>query len=217
VSDIFNEINEDLRQERLINLWNKYKNAVMSGILTIIIGTGAFVYWQNNQVARLQEASSDYMDAILTLSSGNMTRALEILESTPQKSGQAYADLSKLLGAGILREKGDKLGAIEAYKNLILTASTNVLKEFAQIMLCYLQVDEADPKELLDALKPSLSPKSSWYPSALEISALAKMRLGQYAEAQEDYKKILSLSKVPFALKARAEILSTANLTKSNS
>ena len=77
MSNLFNEIDEDLRQEKLKGIWSKYRNSIFSSIIIvalILISSESYKYLTNskmgyvdNLIADPNYKSKDRFDIILKL------------------------------------------------------------------------------------------------------------------------------------------------------
>ena len=45
MSDFLRELEEDIKEERIVNLWRKYGNLVIGIALAIVIGTVSYTLW----------------------------------------------------------------------------------------------------------------------------------------------------------------------------
>jgi len=94
VSDIFQEVDEEVRRERLEQLWKQYGNYIVAALILVLACIGAWrgsVYWQARKAA---EAGAAY-EAASTLADGG-------------KHTEAQAAFAKL--ANGLRVNQDLLG-----------------------------------------------------------------------------------------------------------
>lgn len=212
MADIFDEVQEELQQEKLLRFWNKYQKFIRRGIYYLLVGSCVFAYWQYRQGEIREEASTDYTHALLFTEMKKPERALEILESMANKTGNSYADLSKLLGADLLI-KQEKYGeASDAYWSLVKTGNDRALKDLALIKLGYLEADpvkgsKTRAETLVKELAPLLKEKNPWFLLALEASALLHNRLDQKDQTVVLYKKILENKKASPSLRMRAELM----------
>jgi hypothetical protein len=58
MADIFREVDEDIRSDRLQRLWSKYSIAVFGVAVAIVIGTAVFVAIRHQQQARAEAAGA---------------------------------------------------------------------------------------------------------------------------------------------------------------
>ena len=48
MSDIFREVEEDVRRERLEKLWKAYGNYAIAGLVLLFAGIGGWQFWQRH-------------------------------------------------------------------------------------------------------------------------------------------------------------------------
>lgn len=58
MSDIFKEVDDALKQEKVEAIWQKYGNLIIAGILLIIIGTGAYSFYGSWQTSVNEEKTA---------------------------------------------------------------------------------------------------------------------------------------------------------------
>ena len=86
MADIFQEVDEDLRRERLEKLWQRYGNLVIAVCILIVAAVGAwrgYEYWQNKKSTE----SGAAFEAAVTLAEAG-------------KHQEAEAAFAKLASAG---------------------------------------------------------------------------------------------------------------------
>src|SRR2546423_4515126 len=62
VSDIFREIDEELRRDNLLKLWKQYGRYVIAAVVLVLIAAGAVVAWRDHQASerrRSEEHTSE--------------------------------------------------------------------------------------------------------------------------------------------------------------
>ena len=64
MSDIFREVDEDLRRDRLEKVWKQYGAAIVGAVLVIVAGTAGFVAWRNHQHAEAEAQTAKFADAL---------------------------------------------------------------------------------------------------------------------------------------------------------
>jgi hypothetical protein len=64
MSDIFREVDEDLRRDRLEKIWKRYGAAFVGAVLLIVAGTAGFVAWRNHQQAEAETKTAQLADAL---------------------------------------------------------------------------------------------------------------------------------------------------------
>jgi len=204
MSDIFEEISQDIKKEKLLGFWKKYQKKI-SSLLTFVLVAGAILsYWQYRQKEILAEASVDYFTSVSLLSHGYPERALKNLETIPQKSDHAYVELAGLLGAGLLVDQGDVPGAIAAYTALIKKSSSLIFKHLAILKMSYAKLSLGQTDAVLVDLQPLLHAENPWYFLAMEVKGMALMEQKKIPEARAAFKALQEAGGASETLKMRA-------------
>ncbi|MEC8386693.1 MAG: tetratricopeptide repeat protein, partial [Pseudomonadota bacterium] len=59
VADIFDEVDEELRQERAARLWRQYGSWLIAAALAVVIAVGGYRYWQYYQANERAAAAAE--------------------------------------------------------------------------------------------------------------------------------------------------------------
>ena len=214
MADIFEEVSKEVQQEKLKRLWKENQKAISTVLTCIIVAVAIFAYWQYRQQEIREEASSDYTDSMFLLTMGHPDRALKSLEVIPQKSGHTYADLSKLLGAGIMTDKGDIQGAIDSYESLLQTSSNQEFKNLALLKLLYLQSQMLPAAEIIEKLQPLLTKGNPWYYLAKELEGTLFYQQGEIDKAAAVFQELTADKDLPAPQRLRLQLLRSNFLYK---
>ena len=95
MSDLMNEIKQELKAETYAALWKKYQNPIYSGVLAILVVTAGISFWNRYQEGRRQEVAATYFNALQALDHKNQKIALNLLDEIPAQNRGAYKDLSR--------------------------------------------------------------------------------------------------------------------------
>ncbi|HEY9013405.1 MAG TPA: tetratricopeptide repeat protein, partial [Devosia sp.] len=115
---IFREVDEELRGDRLRNLWRRFGpyviGAAVAIVLLVAINEG-WSWWQGSQAA----AASDKFYAALEIADGtDVAAAQKAFEDVEATSPAGYATLARFREAGLLAKEGKADEAIAAYDSL---------------------------------------------------------------------------------------------------
>jgi len=117
VSDIFREIDEELRRDNLLKLWQRYgKYVVLVAVLAIVIA-GAIVAWREYQASERRAQSARYSAALALVREGKDTDAAKLFAVLAREGG-GYGVLASFEEAELLAKTGDRKGAVAAYDRL---------------------------------------------------------------------------------------------------
>lgn len=205
---LFREVEEELRQERLKALWDKYGTMIVAGICAGVLVLGGVLYWRDWQVSKRQSMGDQYIEALRYSANGKNDEALKSLEELAKNGPAGYQQLSNLYIAGLKAEQGDLSEAQTLYKKVAEDpASDSILSEYAKLNLALLQLDGASYDQTKQLLSGFIVPGSAWRGIALETMALAALKSEKFEIAETHLKDIVNDKTTPVSLKRRAQIL----------
>ena len=191
MSDLMNEIKQELKEEKYAALWKKYQNHIYSGVLAILVVTAGISFWNRYQEGRRQEVAATYFNALQALDHKNQKIALNLLDEIPAQNRGAYKDLSRFLAAAVLQEQGKEDAARDVYQSIIDDTGLDVTyKNMAIIRMAYMDIENQKPETLLKLVQPLAEKGSAWEASAVEIIGLLKMQQDKKDEAIQEFEKI---------------------------
>ncbi|PWB83336.1 MAG: hypothetical protein C3F11_07080, partial [Methylocystaceae bacterium] len=114
MSDIFREVDEDVRREKAANLWKRYQTPVFATAFIIVAATAALSYLESNRVKTAEAANVRFESAATLARQGKREEALAAFEALAKDAPKGYATLARLRAAEQL-EGGDKVKALAAY------------------------------------------------------------------------------------------------------
>lgn len=198
MSDFFKELEEDIREERIVNLWHKYGNYVIGLALLIVIGTASYVLWQYmSHKARIKRHVS-FSQAVELIHQGKKDEALKAFQSLA-KEGGGYAQLAQLYEASLLPNPES------LYKKI---SQENVadpgLNKLPKLLMAARALDNA---EVLAPLESLTAPHNAWAPLSLELLALANLKRGDSINAAKLYIRLLKETFITPEEKLRAGMM----------
>ncbi|MFM2044127.1 MAG: hypothetical protein RLY86_2703 [Pseudomonadota bacterium] len=210
MSDIFREVEEDLRKDQLQKLWNRFGPALVTGAVLIVAGTAGYTYWQNSQLSRMQENTavlSTAIEAGIAEGADPAATATALGEAASRLTG-SHATLARLYEAAALIRAGKRDEAIAIYDQVAGTGGVDpLLRDLALLMSVQHQVDTGDAAQLLARLEPLAAPGGPWQWSARELTGLLAARAGDTARAAALFTELSTDAAAPAGIRARAEEL----------
>ena len=117
VTDIFNEVDEEVRREQLKKLWERYGNYLIALCIVIVAGVGAwrgYEWWQGKQAAQ----SGAAFEQAVELAEGGKHQEAEAAFAKLATDGTAgYRVLARLREAAQLAPT-DRKAAVQAYDEI---------------------------------------------------------------------------------------------------
>jgi hypothetical protein len=210
VSDIFREIDEELRRDNLAKLWRLYGRYVIGVVVVILAIAGGIVAWRNHQLAERQAVSVRYAAAMALLRQGKDAEAAKVFD-TVAREGSGYGKLADFEAADLAAKAGDRKAAIAAYDRI--AASTDFdpeLRDVATLLSVMNSLGDTDPQAQIARLKPLTEIGNPWRATALELTAAAQLQAGNKAGALNIYKQLADDPSAPEGVRTRAAELASA-------
>lgn len=200
----FQEIEEDVRLERLEKLWKQYNTPIITGVVAFAVLISGGLYWNHSHKEHKNSLSQQYSDALVKISKGNNEEGLSLLDGLKNEKG--YGALAMLMKASVLAKQKETLPqALEIYKEVSQNSSYDKnFNKLGTLMLSYNEFDthEADKvRENLEILKDINNP---WQALGIELEAALEDKLGNKDKAKELYKQLSEDAGATQAMRARA-------------
>lgn len=200
----FQEIEEDVRLERLEKLWKRYNKSIIAGIVAFAVVISGGLYWNHTRVEHKNSLSQRYSDALMKIAKGNKEEGLSLLDSLKNEKG--YGALAMLMKASVLAQAKETLPqALEIYKEVSENHSYDKnFNKLGALMLSFNEFDahEADKvKENLEILKDINNP---WQALGIELEAALEDKLGNKDKAKALYKQLSEDAGATQAMRARS-------------
>jgi hypothetical protein len=209
------EVESDLRDEALNNLWKKYSAHIVGAAGVLIAGVFGYQLYAGYIVDRRETMALTYADAADAADAGDTEVALAKLSEIADVSGEGYSAVARLAEASLLIDKGDTEGALVIYQTLASDSSADpVFRDLAVILKVMHSMDAVDPGPLESELAPLAGPGQPFRHSALELAALLAAKQGERVRAQQYLSEILGDPSTPPGLLSRARDLSDLYASK---
>jgi len=207
VSDIFDEVDEEVRREQFKKLWDRYGNLVV--VLAVLIvaavaGWRGYQYWQEQKAV---EAGVQFTAAALLAEQGKHEEAEKAFARVASEGTAGYRVLARLREAAELAARDTK-AAVALYDDIAANSSTGQpLKDFAAVRAAMLLLDSAPLAEINRRLEPISGAGAPFRHSARELLAFASWKAGDTAAVRKWTALIRADKETPVSLRQRVEVL----------
>jgi hypothetical protein len=208
VSDIFQEVEEDVRRERYEEIWKKYGNYIIALASVIVLAVGGWQLWQRYELNQRQQASDKYEAAIAVGRSGDAVKAEAAFTEIAKDSTSGYATLAKFELASALMAQGKREPAIALLRELV-QSSDPLISNPARLRLAWTIADAAPKPEIATLLQPLTAPDSTWRFAAAEVLAYLDLTQGSRGDALGEYEKLAQETAAPASLRSRANAIAS--------
>jgi hypothetical protein len=210
VTDIFNEVDEEVRRDQFKKLWDRYGIVVVVAAVLIVAGVGGWRGYQWWAATKAAEAGAAYDAAAELDEQGKAAEAEAAFVKVAGDGTAGYRILARLRAAAA---ESDKKKSVEAYDAIARDSSVGkTFQDLAAVRAGLLLVDTAPLAELIQRLEPAAAPKGAFRHTARELLALAAVRASDAAGAKRWFDDIQADPETPQGVRARVDIL--MNLTE---
>jgi hypothetical protein len=207
VSELFDEVDEEVRREQLKKLWDKYSIFIVAGALLIIAGVGGWRGYQYFEAKKAAEAGGAFDRAVELSDANKHAEAEAAFNELAARAPSGYRILARLRAAAEVASRDPKAAA-KLYDDIAADRSVGAeQQDLARIRAAGLLVDSAAYSEMLQRLESSTGPEATFRHTARELLALSAWRTNDTAAARKWLDLIANDGETPPSLRSRAEAL----------
>lgn len=206
MTDIFHEVEEDIRHERYAALWKKYGNIVIAVAISIVLSVAGYRAWQVYDLNRREDFSQRFEAAHQLAAAGDMAQAEAAYAVLVADAPGGYAPLVKLHQASVMREQGREDDALATLREVVNDADP-LLSASTRMRIAWMQVDSAPRAEIAALLAPLSGPDSPWRLAAAEVLAYKELQSGNHAQAIVQYESLAADPATSENLRQRASAI----------
>ncbi len=204
MTDIFREVEEDVRRERFEKLWKAYGNYAIAALVLVFAGIGGWQLWDRHEQEERAKVAATFIAAQrITNPQAAASAFVDIARTAPK----GYATVARLAEAGAMFASGQQGSAIDLYKQ-IAKDDNGPVGMVARLRAAWALADTASRADLADLLKPLDQPGNAWRQNAEEVLAYADYRAMDMKSALAKYSALAVDPQAPDALRNRAQAMS---------
>jgi hypothetical protein len=187
VADLFHEIEEDLRRDQAMALWNKYGNVAIGAVLLIVLAVAGQWGWTKYTTHQRLQASADFLAAAANEDAAQRDAALAKVVA----AGGSYATLARFRLAEAALTADDKAKARGILGEIAADAATDpALAGLARSQAALLELEIGKPEIAADLVKELMVEGHPYRLAALEITGLAALAGGDTAKAKATFEEL---------------------------
>ena len=207
VSDIFQEVDEEVRREQLKKLWERYGNYVVAAAIVVVAGVGAWRGYEWWEARKAAEAGAAFEAASALADAGKRSEAEAAFAKIAADGTAGYRHLARLRETAELAQTDPK-AATAAYDKIAADGALGpVLQDLAALRAGALLIDAGSYAEAQQRLEPLAAADRTFRYTAREFLVLAAWRAGDSAAAKRWSDMIMTDAQTPAATRSRVEML----------
>jgi hypothetical protein len=181
MSDIFQEVDEEVRRDKAAEFWKKYQNLILAAAAVIVLVSAGFRYWQYEREKAAQAAGDQFQQALTAIEAGKLDEAKAGLDKIAAERPGGYRVLAEMAAAG-LRAQSDGQGAIAAFDAISGDSSIDpLIRDSARLRAALLRADIPGEEQKGEAALTALAAADG------PFRRLANLVLAALALARNDY------------------------------
>jgi hypothetical protein len=207
VSELFDEVDEDVRRDQLKKLWDQYSIYIIAAALLIIAAVGGWRGYQYLEGKKAAEAGAAFDKAVELSEQNKHTEAEAAFTELAAKAPSGYRMLARLRAAGEVANR-DPQAAAKMYDDIAADRSIGAPEQdLAKIRAAGLLLETASYPSMLQRLESATAPRATFRHTARELLALSAWRAGDTSAARQWLDLIANDGETPPSLRSRAEAL----------
>ena len=182
MSDIFREVDEDLRREQLRKLWDRFAPYVIGMAVLIVVVTAGYRGWEYWKLRQAQASGDRFLAALQLADQGKHAEAITALQAIEKDGSGGYPVLAAFRIAAEKAAGDDDSGAVAEYDAIAARGGiSDDMRTLARLRAALLVIDQVDFPDLKQRIGDLATVGNPWRHSAREILGLGAWRAGDLA------------------------------------
>jgi hypothetical protein len=207
VSELFDEVDEEVRRDQLKKLWDQYSIYIIAGALLIIAAVGGWRGYQYLEAKKAAEAGTAFDRAVELSEQNKHAEAEAAFNDLAAKAPSGYRMLARMRAAAEVATH-DPQAAAKMYDDIAADRSVGAeQRELAKVRAAALLLEKATYPNMLTRLEASAAQGATFRHTARELLALSAWHANDSAAARKWLDLIAGDGETPPSLRSRAEAL----------
>ncbi|MBN9004215.1 MAG: tetratricopeptide repeat protein [Rhizobiales bacterium] len=207
MSELFNEVDEELRREQLKKIWDRYSALIIAAAVLVVAAVGGWRGYQYLEAQKAAVAGAAFESAANLADQNKPAEAEAAFTKLAATAPAGYRDLARLRAAAEAA-KHDPKAAVKLYDEIAADSTVGgAERDLARVRAASLLVDTETYNNMLQRLESATTPESTFRHTARELLALSAWRANDATAARKWLDMISEDGQTPPSLRSRAEAL----------
>jgi hypothetical protein len=207
VSELFDEVDEDVRRDQLKKLWDQYSIYIIAAALLIIASVGGWRGYQYLEAKKAAEAGAAFDKAVELSEANKHAEAEAAFADLAAKAPSGYRVLARLRTASEVASRDTKAAA-KMFDEIAADRSVGAAEQdLARIRAAQLLLESSTYPDMKQRLEAAAAPGATFRHTARELLALSAWRANDAAATRQWLDLIANDGDSPPSLRSRAEAL----------
>jgi len=207
VSDVFEEVEEEVRRDRYQRLWRAYGAWIIGFAVVLVLAVAGWrlYLWNADREGRAQ--STAFIAAQKMFRESDLDGAEKEFARLSDRGPQIYRLMAQMESAALKAEEGELEEALAEYDAVAAAARNDIVRDTARLRAAYIFADTGDFEGLQQRLQPLIDAEGPFSYLARELLAVEAWTEGRFDLARETAAPISLAFDVPESLRARIQLL----------
>jgi hypothetical protein len=199
---IITELEEDLKNERINQFFQKNGKLLVALSLLVVISIGGYELWKYNDTNnRIKEGNKLYSFIV------DFGPTKDPATLTEVQKNHTYKDVATLVEANLYQAKGEEENTLKTYERLAKNPnSNNALRQLAQLNVISMRLNKNSADSSVEADLQKLAADNGIFRyTAQEMLATYYQKSGKFDKSKEIFKKLSEDENAPRTLAGRAK------------
>lgn len=207
MSELFDEVDEDVRRDQLKKLWDQYSIYIVAGALLIIAAVGGWRGYEYLEAKKAAEAGTAFERAVELSEQKKHAEAEAAFTSIAATAPSGYRMLARFRAAAEAASRDPQAGA-KLFDEIAADRSVAASEQdLAKIRAAGLLLETSTYPTMLQRLETAAAPGATYRHSARELLALSAWRANDTTAARKWLDLLANDGETPQSMRTRAEAL----------
>jgi hypothetical protein len=206
VSDIFREVDEEVRQEQIITFLKRYGKYVAAVVVLAIAIVAGYRYLEDRRQSEHAEQGDAFEAAVTLVDEGKPAEALPKLQAIAKEGDDSYGLLARFRVAELQAQAKDTKAAMATYDAIAGDSGVNrVYRDLAAYYAASLALESGGGAALEKRLQAMSGDDNVWHLSVEELKGLNQYKMGQHDAAVKTFRALLDKAPADSGFKMRSQ------------
>jgi hypothetical protein len=207
VSELFDEVDEELRREQIKKIWERYSFLIIGVAILIVAGVGGWRGYQYLENKKAAEAGSAFQSAVALAEANKHTEAEAAFNKIAAEGAKGYRSLALVRAANEAAAR-DPQAAVKLYDAIAADGTVSAPEQdLARVRAAGLSMETAPYDAMRTRLEPATGPDRTYRHTARELLALSAWRANDATAARRWLEMMGNDPLTPGSMRSRAEAL----------
>jgi hypothetical protein len=201
-----NEVDESLRQDRMLALAKRYGPWLIGAFVIILVVVAAWLWWKDYRMDQARQHGDAYAAAQQLIEQGNLDQAKTEFERLTGEGPHVYRVMARLEHAAILETQGDLQGALAEFDRAAEEADDPIMRDTARLRAAYIVADTQDFAAVQTRLQPLIESDTRLSYLARELLGIEAWEAGNIDLARTTLQNLTLAFDAPEEVQQRAQV-----------